>query len=293
MKALPLFFVDIVVKNCVMKKCDNVMGIQVDTQPCVYQRDNLRDKMNAHCVTRQSCPYIGGKKYFTFNKGDVIMKVDGKEFNQNFMLWSDIMGMRVPLNTYMMLKVNNDPMTPIAIKIMRQYHNTPNIPKIRIYRYNLVPIPYNDMFCTRIHTKIYEWKGLIFMDLSEEIIEFYRRMGMHIINGFSQNDKYALNNEKIVILFNYNKNITSNQRDLVCSIPYHGESGEYFYVVNFIDKKKIINLEKLKTILHSTLQTIKNKNVINNSNKRLNLVNKVTIKISNDIDIMKSLNICI
>jgi len=250
LKAIPLHLMDIIVKNSIEQNITNVMnlyGIQVDTQPC--EIDIQREQMNAHYVLRQSCSYINGKKFFAFSEGDIIVNVDGKRFNQDKLLWSDIINLFVPLNTYMMLKSLITPIPTISIKISKHCKDDS---KIRIF--NLMSVPYTNMYYIRTITKIYEWRGLIFMDLSLELLEFYRRLGVQIENGFSQNDPYALTNEKIVILFNYEKSFSSNiSNNLLCSMPYknYTSSKHYFYVVNFVGQKKINNLDDLMTSLQS------------------------------------------
>jgi hypothetical protein len=274
LKALPIFLIDIIVNNIVGLGYTEFMGVQVDTHPC--EIEYLKEHMQAHYVVHQSCNYINGKKAISFNEGDVIIEVDGKQFNQNRMLHCDAIDMDVPLNTYLMINSNVNPKSPISIKISKQSQNDSNI---RIH--NLSCIPYNDMFYTRITSKICcRWNNLVFMDLSEELIMFYRRLGICIMNGTNLNNIYSTNNEKIVILFNYNKmiNDVNLTKEYYTSMPCFDETGHYFFQVNLVGNKKINSVSDLTCIL----------DLAKEQNQK-----KITFKLSNNFGITKVLKISV
>jgi hypothetical protein len=284
LKALPLFFVDAIVKNAIIYNIKSISGIQMDTKPCTI--DFQKEKMIAHSVAQPSCRYSNGKKYFTFNEGDLILEIDGNKFNHDTLLWCNFMNMFVPLGTYILAKSVFNPSSTIYIKIAKMTQTN-----VKIHIYNLIPIPYNDMYVTRIFSKVYEWKGLIFMEMSEQLFEFYRKLGISIVNNVLETDLYSINNERNVILYNYNKNISNNlSKEFFCSIPYRGTTGYYFYNVIFVDKKKITSLKDLK----KTLQTIKQSPTIiqkNNLNKGKISKPKITFKLSNTIGNIISLKV--
>jgi hypothetical protein len=278
LKALPLYLIDNIVVNAITQNIFNVLGIQIDTQPCDIEFQNV--DMYAHCVVKQSCCYINGKKVYAFSENDIILEVDNKQFNKDKMLWSDILNLYVPLNTYMLIQSNFNPTLPIPIKVVKQPGND-----IKVRIYNLSSIPYDDMYKIRSNVKeIHVWKKLIFMELSEELIIFYEKLGINIINGSLIDGQYAAYNEKVVILFNYKKNIFNQElsKALYTSIPYvctnrhkNKSQDHYFYVVSAIGQKKINCVNDLK-------------NALNAQNKQ-----KVTIKLLNYTGIAKELKITI
>ena len=257
-----MFLVDNIVLNAINYNITDLLGIQIDTNTCNinYQDTNLY----AHIVINDSCSYINGKKYITFNKGDIIISVNGNSFNENKMLWLNVLNMYVPLNTYFLIKSNMDQLV-IPIEIAKQYNDTL---KYRIC--NVSPIPYNNMYLIRMSSKMYyRWNDLVFIELSEELRIFYERLGIHLTN-FPKDTDYAI--EKHVILFNYNRDINNRvSKEYYLSMPHFDSNNYYFYTVNFIGKKKINNLYDLITILE------KQKNI--------------TIKLSNntgDITLLKA-----
>lgn len=275
-KALPLFLIDQIVQNVIKSSILLLKSIQIYTDP---YKDVINNEMyNYHMVIKKTCQLYNGKKFFTFNEGNVIMEVDSKKFNNDHLLYSDVVRFYVPLNTYMFLKSVFYPDLPIPIKIAKRTLNgstdRPDIslPKIRVH--NLMGIPYNDMYRIRIFTKIYEWNNLIFMELSNEIIEWYNRMGKPIIDDIvsdkNEGIEASANNERIVIMFNH-KNINIHKlkneslyTELI-NLPYQRKNPEaqaqtetedqggqyYFLTIGYVGQKRIINLDELKSALQS------------------------------------------
>jgi hypothetical protein len=269
LKALPIFLIDIVVNNVITLGCDEFMGIRIDTYGCDIE--HLHEHMQAHYVIQQSCNYINGKKVFSFNKGDVILEVDGNRFNKNMMVHCDIINMNVPLNTYLMIKSNKHPELPVTIKISKQSHNDS---KIRIH--NLACISYNDMYYCRITSKTCcRWNDMVFIDLSEELVMFYKRLGINITNGLNL-DNAHVSNEKIVILFNYMKKINDVNltKEYYTSMPYLGQYGYYFFQVKIAGRKKISSVDDITNTLKMAIK----------QNQK-----QITFKLCNNIGIEKLL----
>lgn len=269
LKAIPLFLVNLVVNNLITIGVKEFMGVQIDTQPCDIEYQH--EQMQAHYVVRQSCGYINGKKIFAFNEGDIILEVNGKKFDKNRMLKSDVMKMCVPLNTYLMIRSNMYPQLPIPIRIAKQFNDDA---KVRIH--NLLCTPYNNMYCLNIaSTDCCRWNDLVFMNLSEELLIFYKRLGIVIVNGTNLTH-YASNNEKVVILFNFKKKIDDLNltKDYYCSMPYQGRSGHYFYMLSHVGQKKITSVIDLAHILNRTTEQ-----------------NKITFKFNDDAGTTKLLRV--
>ncbi len=252
LRAIPLFMINIVINNVIQKNITELMGMQIDTEPCDVEYQG--NDMYVHQVYNQSCSYKNGKKVFIFNSGDIITEINGQKFNKDKKLWSDIMKMHVPLNTYMMLTSNVYPEKSISVQIVK---NTKQNVTIR----NLTPESYNHMYRIKIFSPDYfYWKGLLFIEMSESLITFYARLGI-IITNESHDNHYKINNDVIILLLNYNNNIPSDGMTLATykSLPIHGINGNYFYTLNFIGQKRISNFEDLQSVLNN--ETINNKKI--------------------------------
>lgn len=251
LRALPLFLIDMIIVNNILFKQPYLMGIHINTLTC--EIEYMKEHKYAHYVTKQSPCYINGKKSFTFNNDDIILDIDGLEFNKDHLIFCELIGIAVPLNTYLMLRSNMNNV-PISIKIIKNQNKD-----YKITKYNVSSISYNNMFPVNLNIGNYlEWNGLIFMELSEEIIMFYRQLGMNL-----------LNNTKGVILFNYNKKILyplKNKLLYYKSMPYTNKSGSYFYQVNYMGQKKVTSINDMAPLL---------------SNKS---VKKITFKLNNPMD---------
>jgi len=241
-KALPLSLINMIVTNMIMfNKMGDMMGIQIDTKACdiEYEKEDVYGRF----VFKQSGQYSNGKRIFTFNQGDIILEVDGIKFNNNKMLWSDFFNMYVPLNTYLMIRSNSIPNMPIGIKILRQYKD-----EQRIRQYNLFPIPYNEMHRVVIfNKKLQYWNGLIFIELSEELIDFYQRIGS--IKIVCRNDSYS--NEKNIILLNYNQLGLNDKSKHLKNIS---QSEYLLFPCKLADKKSALK-SPLKSSLKSALKS--------------------------------------
>lgn len=287
LKAIPLFMIEMIAKNIIMKNIHNFLGIQIDTYACDLEYQS--EKIYAHCVNKQSCPYNNGKRNFIFAVNNIILEVDNKKFNKNQCLWCDLLDMYVPLNTYLMIKSNLEPLIPTSIKVVKQNNGDT---KIRIH--NLMSIAYNDMHEIRITSNNYHyWNGNIFMELSEELLNFYKRFGILLNNTKIKNVEKERKEEKspdiknininthvkkrTIILFNYQKLLPQTMtQEAYLLMPCQDKQRRYFYVVNSIGQKKINNIEELKTILNT-----------------IGAQKKITFKLMNDIGVIKMLKIVI
>jgi len=271
-KAVPMFLINLIVENAVVKNIKQIMGVQIDTHPCTIDYESKR--ISGHYVIRDTCSYINGRRLFNFSKGDIVLEIDGHIFNDSKLLWSDVMNMYIPLNTYMMIRSNIDPFTSINVKIAKQISDD-----IKSRSYNIKCTPYNDMYRTRITERTCRWENMIFIELSEDVLLFYKLLGIDIMDTTGGFDKYSTNNEKIIILLNYDKQIpdTSIQTKTYIDMVQKGTSGvNFFYILNHIGHKKITNMDDLML----TISTLKK------HNKKA-----ATLKLSNDIGIIKPLKI--
>jgi len=139
------------------------------------------------------------------------------------------------------------------------------------------------MYRTRTTERVYRWRDMIFMELSETIILFYKRLNIDITNTTSGgSDKYSINNEKIIILFNYNKKpigMTSTQ-SYIDMIEKSSMGTNFFYILTYIGQKKIIDIDDLKSTLTSLTK-----------HKHIHKQKQATLKLTGDAGIVKLLKI--
>ena len=105
-KSLPLFLIDIVFNNIMNNDDYSFSGILLNSFE-VKVKDKGKEFIS-HLVIKDSSQFINGKKKFTINVDHLIHTIDNKKFNVNGLLYSDILNMYVPLNTYFMLKSDNE-----------------------------------------------------------------------------------------------------------------------------------------------------------------------------------------
>lgn len=244
---LPLFLINLIVDNYITNDVNELKSIVVKTDGCEIEYDGV--PMYGHYIKKKSCPYINGKRIFTFNEGDIILQIDNKYFNNSYLIFSEIMKSYVPITTYLMLKSLSSN-TGINIKTCKQY-TMDN----KIRNYNLLGIPYNNMQKLRITNTIsYIWRKLIFIELSEELIKFYKNMNIDIITANDKINTYESNNKRIVILFNYNNRNNIEKLDInyykKLPIKCPHKNSYYFYVLTMIGKRKINNIKDLQKIIN-------------------------------------------
>ncbi|VBB17946.1 hypothetical protein YASMINEVIRUS_409 [Yasminevirus sp. GU-2018] len=273
MKAVPMFLLDIIFDNVVTKGITQLMGIQVDTHPCTV--DYQFERVSGHYINKKTCGYINGKKWINFVEGDIIMEVDDKKFNEHGMLWSDTMGMFVPLNTYTMIKTNSDPYSPITIKVAKQMGDD-----IKARNYNIMCISYNNMYRTRVSDRVCRWGDTVFIEVSEEMLMFYKRLGVDIVDTVKGFDEYSINNEKVVVVFNYKKPLPEAQltKKMYIDMPYKGGVGFTFYSLHTVGQKKIANIDDLVSVIR-TIKAQKQKTV--------------TLKLFNDAGVVETMKIAV
>jgi hypothetical protein len=257
-KAVPFSMINVIIDNVLAGTLRRLMGIHVETHTAHIDYDT--EDIHGHYITRQSCPYRNGRRWVKFAEGDMIFEVDNKSFNENHMLWSEHLGVFVPLNTYLMIVSNAYPSSQITIKVAKCYGDN-----IRTKVYNLKCKPYDDMFKIRISERYIIWNNIVFMELSEMMMIFYARLGIQIIDSTKSLDEYSNGKERVVIMFNYDKPLLDTSsleafRTSYISMPETGTNySRYFYSVHMVGQKHINNLNDLNdTILNLTQRKQKN-----------------------------------
>jgi hypothetical protein len=203
-RAVPLDVMLNVVDNCLRRRSDKIMGIQVSYTGCIAEEDG-GDEFDAAIINENSSRYVNGRKDFWFNKSDLIIKIDQiplERDGSDLIIDAEQYG-RVPINGYFFYKANTNPGTEIGVMIPKLYEDAHK--KIN---FNIMPTPYSDMFRIRpFHQKEILWKGYIFLEVSEELLRFYSEIGIDLRMFENDEEMYrtSANGERVVIIFNYDR----------------------------------------------------------------------------------------
>jgi hypothetical protein len=206
---------------------------------------HMIDKTNGLIVEKESSKYDNKTKGFCFHVADIIVGIDGLELNEYNMIWSNILGMHVPINTYVMLNNIKDPSYQFTVSIIK---NTEDHAQTL---YTLSCATYNSMYTTRVIDTGFIWNDLLFLEMSETIKTYYEQMGVVLDISLTNNSDYSTDGAKKVLLFNYtnkrsNKITTVNNNFPNMPIKQKNKKGvHYFYVVVAMGQNDIKSLDDL------------------------------------------------
>jgi hypothetical protein len=266
-KSIPLFFVDKIANIAIMNGSFNLYGIHVDSDRCDIEYDEK--ELNVYHINERPCGYKNGKKIFYFNIGDIIISVDNLNFDDCHNIYLDELKIFVPLDTYILLKLNIYGQTVIKYSIMREYNN-----EYKRINYNIMGKSYEQIHNINLYNNtIVRWKNYIFMELSETLIDFYDRIGIELYNR--NNIKYSFNGEKIIILLNYNQFIPSTVHTIENYMSYiiGNNKSAYFYELVKCERYKIKNINTFQRVIEHLNPNKKHTfTLIDNSNKIIKLL---------------------
>jgi hypothetical protein len=273
-KSIPMDVILTVANNCIRKRNVNLMGVQIDYNGCIAEENE--HEFYAAIVRNPSSRYINGKKDFWFNSEDLILGIDQMDIELNgseLVLNTKNYGNKLPLNAYMFYKANEELGSDISITISKVYDKINK--KIN---FNIKPIPYNNMHIMRIyHQKEILWNGYLFLELSEELIRFYKFIGINLLMGDNINEE-SMNSEKIVILFNYNKILPSDLNSRYMTLSEYTnmpckmitDDNYFFYKLERISNRVIDHIEELDRMIRDIEESGQKKITIVLKNREMN-----------------------
>lgn len=215
---IPLIIIAKITNKAVTTGVSQLYGIHINIDRCEIEYDGKDESV--YIISQRSCHYMNGKKKFYFKENDIIMGVDDNTFNSNFEIYMEELNIYVPLETYILLKLNIYNQYVIKYKIARINKN------VTIRNYNISGKLYDkilniNLFET-VHMKIGNYD---FMELTENNIQLYDK----------HNIGYSINGEKIIVLVNDAKNFdTHSQLD-----------NKNFYRLIKYENKYIYNINQL------------------------------------------------
>ena len=184
--------------------------------------------------------------------GDILYEVNGLEFDKKGKLYCDKIGMFIPLSTYIALEYISGDMIPLSIyRMNKDEHNSK---KIKLKARPICTMKYIPISSMK---RYYEYNGLIFMELTEEIIELYRNNSI-VFTGpiikYYDETPYRNVDEKVVILIGINKKKISDEYINVydgLALPFiHKNENRYILpIISKINKKKITSLDNIEKLI--------------------------------------------
>jgi len=234
-RAIPLNIANIICDQMIQNNILKNIGIRIDTDYGTAF-DNHGKKWNMRIVNHTTCKFINGKKDFTFIQNDQILKIDNLEFDDHGMIYYELIGIPVTINCYLMLRC--------------LMHRDVQIYYVRNQTFktvNIRGIPYEYIYtCKATNRGEYiKWNGMIFMELSEEMIAYYGSKYKSFVDYTKNIAKYSTNGESIIVMFNLKSKNHSPNISTLDLIPADDNKKYFFHVLEKIGNKKISNMNNL------------------------------------------------
>jgi hypothetical protein len=203
---------------------------------------------------------------------DIIYGLNGIEFDINGMLFDKKINSILPLQTYIALNYNFGMIIPLNIYRLNSKGNdhekkiiTINTRPISTMRY--IPIKSDNIF--------YKFKGLVFVEITEELIETYSKNNINFVNPILDivlSSSYRNNNEKLIMIISTDRSnldvdyLTSYDE---IGFPFKNKQKNYYniYILDKINNKKVKNIHNINKYFNK----IKNIIYLHIDNRRLKL----------------------
>lgn len=255
LKAINRFLNEIYLTN----NFNGLCGIVNKKKLCEFEHDNV-DYWGYMIVDKSIINYNNNicstnNKYGNgLNYGDIIFQVNNHPLNDKGKIYDKEIDSYVPFNTYIALNYKN--MDMIKLRIMRNEKNDYIEKKIKI---KSRPLWTMKNIMIRHNNKFVNCNGIIFTELSEDIIEFYNNHNM-IIDGYGRyiytNKPYQDNGKKIIIAINLKKSelpmdFLKSANKIGFPLIKNYDNKYYFPILDKINRKKNFNLNDLNKIKKS------------------------------------------
>ena len=215
--------------------------------------------------------------YANLKKNDIIIKINNIRLNEKGYIYDKKFNESVDFRTYIALNYTCGSI--INLEIMRCTSGNNDYKKKNImvrarplYSLKYIPISFNN--------NLYEYKGLIFAELSEDIINNYINVGIYI--GTSVSDYYLTKPYRseiayLIVLIDINK-IALNDKLLKCvndlGLPLVNNNKSYSIpYVTKLNKKKLCTLDEFKNAIETNEESIIKLNVYNSNKLKIIIKN--------------------
>ena len=254
LEAIPFAFLINFIKKILINPIKQLRGIHITSVIVDIQFE--RKQYVGHYISVANDIYY--KKYninklFIFKNEDIIFKIDDTPFENDGTIEIKLFNYKFPIQTYIMY--NDFCNDHIKINIIR---------KNREKKYNIEAKAYENVHCLNIvnkHEYLY-WNGMIFTELSEELIFALKRLNIKISNNMIKLfNKYSNENIKKIILIDidYLKITKTNKKKIKLArinltsaiVPYiKNKIDEHdLLFVDFIDDFEITSIKDMSNYL--------------------------------------------
>jgi len=239
---IPFYIINILLKSQ-FNKYPKAIKFNID----VCEPEDETEYKYCLVITNEIKTTLINEKTRSFEKNDVICMVDDLYITKNGTIKTDMCKLDMEISTYMNLKPENI----IDIKYCR---NDNDIIKKETFLINEIIDDYISIRRYNTH-EYYIYKGLIFVELSEEIIRYfslYFKKRGYMLSGQYVNDynKYILKKRFIILIGLIKKNIPESIKNLLTDIelPFPIDKKDRtvrFTILRRIGNKNIINIKEL------------------------------------------------
>lgn len=199
--------------------------------------------------------YKDDQLHMNLRKNDIITKIENHEINKNGKIYDTHTGIDLNYRTFLALNFTCGESIHVNLMRCKKKENNDFKEKKIIIRGR----PLNSMKYIPItfSGSIINYKGFIFIEMSEDIILNYYNIGINIGQSLSEyflTNPYRNENERVVTLIDIDKNrINKKNLDIIneLGLPLVNTVDKYYMVpiLKKINKKKISNLKDLEKLL--------------------------------------------
>jgi len=193
-------------------------------------------------------------KYDKLKKHDIIIKIDDKNLMKTGLIYDSIFNKHIDFRTYIALNYTNG--NPIKVTLMRQNRSkdykqkTITIKSRTLNSLKYIPISFNH--------NMFDCYGLIFTELSEDIINNYLDMGILIADSIGKyylEKPYRSDIEHIIVLIDIHKNrlpenIVNDINKIGLPLKLIKNKNYIIPYVSELNNQKIKTLDELKAALN-------------------------------------------
>jgi hypothetical protein len=195
-------------------------------------------------------------KRSNLKNGDMIFKIDNREFDSDGTVYCEKMDCKLPLSTYIALNYMCGDSIPLTI-----FRNTPkgsydekniNINARPCWTAKYLPDVFNGNYSN--------YNGMIFIELSEELIDDYNNHNIMLVGSSQDNYElfpYRNGNDRVIVLIDIlRKDITDEETEAFdkLKLPLINIKGNMYniLVIKKINGKKVSNINTLKKLFKNS-----------------------------------------
>jgi hypothetical protein len=245
-QAIPMILIKLIINKIITSKKVNteIKGYNIPTKNARVGYSNGYQK-DVRLVCDESAYYkTETKKDFLFGKNDVILEVGGKSIENGSVNFEEI-GCSVDFDFYLMISCFLNDSECCDFKLIKYKDlKTEKVTNISVYGKLL-----NELYNVNIfnsHEYVY-WKGYIFCELSEELIDDIECLeSKHVVGYIFEQLKMGNCSKKYVVLIDTLNSENPYVKDIFFEKSFQEQCCIYMYILEKVGNKKINGLKDLE-----------------------------------------------